>query len=111
MPFLGGVTYTATAVRTVHGDGRVRTREQRERALAREATLAAQVNELKRANMERGRQGKAALTWPAAVEHLYAKGLLVDPDTKANTLARRLRDHMRDKHSSAAGAKRSRESD
>ena len=28
-----------TAVRTVRGDGRVRTREQRERALAREAAL------------------------------------------------------------------------
>ena len=35
--------------------------QEDEQWLAREATLAAQVNELKRANMERGRQGKAVL--------------------------------------------------
>ena len=51
------------------------------------------------------------LDWSAAVEHLYAKGLLADPDTKADTLSRRLRGRMGDKDPSAAGAKRSRESD
>jgi hypothetical protein len=111
VPFLGDVTYMATAVRTGRGDGCARTRAEQERALAREATFAAQANELKRANLERRRRGEGRLGWSAAVEHLYAKGLLADPDTKADTLSRRLRGRMRDKDPSAAGAKRSRESD
>ena len=93
------------------GDGPAWTRAERERALAREATLAAQANELKRANLERGRRGAGRLGWSDAVEHLYAKGLLADPDTKADTLSRRLRGRMGDKDPSAAGAKRSRESE
>ena len=111
VPFLGDVTYTATAVRTGLGDGCARKRAKRERALAREATFAAQANELKRANLERRRSGEGRLGWSDAVEHLYAKGLLADPDTKADTLSRRLRGRMRDKDPSAAGAKRSRESE
>jgi hypothetical protein len=111
VPFLGDVTYTATAVRTGLGDGCATKRAKRERALAREATLAAQANELKRANLERGRRGEGRLGWSDAVEHLYAKGLLADPDTKADTLSRRLLRRMGDKDPSAAGAKRSRESD
>ena len=49
----------------------------------------------------------ASVDW---VERLDAKGLLADPDTKADTLSRRLRGRMGDKDPSAAGAKRSRES-
>jgi hypothetical protein len=62
------------------------------RTMARRAALTEQANAIKQANRERSRAGERSLFWREAVEHLVAKGLVADDDTKPKpvTLRRRL---------------------
>ncbi len=62
------------------------------RTMARRAALTEQANAIKQANLERSRAGERSLFWREAVEHLVAKGLVVDDDTKPkpHTLRQRL---------------------